>query len=212
MKKGISQKDALLVTTSARAQITITTAVPTTSVLMCSAPLQSCAPSPDQDYTPPPLKCHEREANPLPEELPIDIVDPTTPESQATAELIDEVYKEGTHAPPTTPSLSTPPPTVCGTRWNPKHPKPFAPLKEQLDFNDPLLAKEDLRYHLVTVETVPESPAAQTHTNNSIELNLEIPSEFPTGSNSPDTFSLPVNVTNKETHTDDSYILDCDSI
>ncbi|KAJ9049928.1 hypothetical protein DSO57_1019419 [Entomophthora muscae] len=98
--------------------------------------IRSHASSPDQDYTPPPLKRHEREANPSPKELQINSEGPTTPESQATTELIDEVYKEGTHAPPTTPSLPTPPPTVRNSRWNPKHPNPFAPLKEQLDFDD----------------------------------------------------------------------------
>ncbi|KAJ9083555.1 hypothetical protein DSO57_1033637 [Entomophthora muscae] len=72
----------------------------------------SWAPSPDQDYTPPPLKHHEREANPSPKELSIDSESLTTLNSQATAGLIDEIYKEGTHAPPTTPSLSTPSLTV----------------------------------------------------------------------------------------------------
>ncbi|KAJ9063841.1 hypothetical protein DSO57_1036706, partial [Entomophthora muscae] len=37
--KGISQKDALLLALSARALTTVTTAVPITSVPMCSAPL-----------------------------------------------------------------------------------------------------------------------------------------------------------------------------
>ncbi|KAJ9052163.1 hypothetical protein DSO57_1036995 [Entomophthora muscae] len=148
--------------------------------------IRSCAPSPDQDYTPLPLKRHEREANPSPKELPINSKGSTTPESQATTELIDKIYKEGTHAPPTTPSLPTPPPTVCDSRWNPKHPNPFTPLEEHLDFNGPLLA-EDPRYNLVTVETVPKSPKTQAYTNNSVELYLEIPFEFPTGDDSLDT-------------------------
>ncbi|KAJ9053562.1 hypothetical protein DSO57_1023071 [Entomophthora muscae] len=173
---------------------------------MCSAPLQhirSCAPSPDQVYTPPPLKRHERESKPSPKELPINSECPTTPESQATAELIDKVYKEGTHAPPTTPSLPTPPLTVCNSRWNPKHSNPFTPLEEKLDFDDLLLAEEDPRYNLITVETVPESPTTQAYTNNSVELNLEIPFEFSTGDDSLDTLSLAANATNRATHTDD---------
>ncbi|KAJ9049532.1 hypothetical protein DSO57_1023444 [Entomophthora muscae] len=148
---------------------------PALSPLIKPRHIRSCAPSPDQDYTPPPLKRHEREANPSPKEPPIDSESLTTPESQATTGLIDKIYKEGTHAPPTTPSLPTPPHTVCDSRWNPKHPNPFAPLKEQLDFDGPLLAEEDPRYNLVTVKTVPESPTIQAYTNNSAELNLEIP-------------------------------------
>ncbi|KAJ9051357.1 hypothetical protein DSO57_1005360 [Entomophthora muscae] len=75
---------------------------PALSPLIKPRYIRSCAPSPDQDYTPPPLKRHEREANPSPEELPIDSEGLTIPESQATAELIDEVYEEGTHASCTT--------------------------------------------------------------------------------------------------------------
>ncbi|KAJ9085094.1 hypothetical protein DSO57_1017266 [Entomophthora muscae] len=64
---------------------------PALSPLIKSRHIRSCAPSPDQDYTHPPLKRHEREANPSPEELPIDSESLTTPNSQATAELIDEI-------------------------------------------------------------------------------------------------------------------------
>ncbi|KAJ9053735.1 hypothetical protein DSO57_1021280 [Entomophthora muscae] len=89
---------------------------PALSPLIKTRHIRSCASSPDQDYTPPPLKCHEREANPSPEELPINSKGATTPDSQAIPELIDKVYEEGTHAPPTTPSLLTPPPAVCDSR------------------------------------------------------------------------------------------------
>ncbi|KAJ9059301.1 hypothetical protein DSO57_1003918 [Entomophthora muscae] len=184
---------------------------PALSPLIKPRYIRSCAPSPDQDYTPPPLKRHEREADPSPKELLIDSEGPTTTESQATAELIDKVYKEGTHAPPTTPSAPTSPSTVCDSRWNPEHPNPFTPLKEQLDFDNPLLAEEDPRYNLVTVETVPESPTTQAYTNNSIDLNLEIPFEFPTGDNSLNTSSMAANATNRMTHTEDNY-MESDSV
>ncbi|KAJ9057168.1 hypothetical protein DSO57_1025216 [Entomophthora muscae] len=39
---------------------------PSLSPLIKPRHIRSCAPSPDQDYTPPPLKRHEREANPSP--------------------------------------------------------------------------------------------------------------------------------------------------
>ncbi|KAJ9085444.1 hypothetical protein DSO57_1014095 [Entomophthora muscae] len=65
---------------------------PAFSPLIKPRHIRSCAPSPDQDYTPPPLKRHEREAKPSPEELPINSKGLTTPESQATSELIDEIF------------------------------------------------------------------------------------------------------------------------
>ncbi|KAJ9082207.1 hypothetical protein DSO57_1006652 [Entomophthora muscae] len=179
---------------------------PALSPLIKPRHIRSCAPSPDQDYTPPPLKHHEREANPSPKELPIDSEGPTTPESQATAELIDEVHKDGTHAPLTTPSLPTSPPIVCDSRWNPEHPNPFAPLEEQLNLNDLLSAEEDPRYNLVTVETVPESPTTQAYTNNSVELNLEIPFKFPTEDDPLGTSSIVANASNRGTHTNNEYI------
>ncbi|KAJ9057457.1 hypothetical protein DSO57_1022517 [Entomophthora muscae] len=78
--------------------------------------IRSQAPSPNQDYTPPPLKRHEREANPFPKEKPAGNDTPATPETQITVKLYDETFEEGTHAPPTSTKLPTPPPTVRNSR------------------------------------------------------------------------------------------------
>ncbi|KAJ9078005.1 hypothetical protein DSO57_1011293 [Entomophthora muscae] len=132
---------------------------PVTSPLIKPRHIRSQAPSPDQDYTPLPLKRHEREAKPSPEEQPSKSDTITTPETQTRVEMYGETFEEGTHASPTTPKLPTPPPTVCNSRWNPEHPNLFTALEEQLDFYDPILAKDDPRYNIVTVETASESPA-----------------------------------------------------
>ncbi|KAJ9073873.1 hypothetical protein DSO57_1011988 [Entomophthora muscae] len=165
-------------------------------------------PSPNQDYTPPPLKRHEREANPSPKEQPAESDTPATPETQSKVELYDETFEEGTHAPPTSPKLPTPPLTVCNSRWNPKHPNPFAALEEQLDFDNPALVEDNLRYNMVTVETAPESPANQNNATNSVELDLEIHNEFLTSNNEPrDATSAEGNVNNVyEGETTDAYV------
>ncbi|KAJ9078766.1 hypothetical protein DSO57_1003230 [Entomophthora muscae] len=142
-------------------------------------------PIPNQDHTAPPLKRHKQEANPLPEEQPAESDATATPETQSKVEIYDEIFEEGTHALPTTPKLSTPAPTVCNSRWNPEHPNLFTFLEEQLDFDGPILAEDNPRYNIVTVETTPESPANQNNTSNSIELDLEIHNEFPTNNYEP---------------------------
>ncbi|KAJ9057026.1 hypothetical protein DSO57_1026432 [Entomophthora muscae] len=152
---------------------------PVISPLIKPRHIRSQAPSLNQDYTPPPLKRHEREANPSPKEQPAESDTPATPETQITAKLYDETFEEGTHAPPTSPKLPTPPPTVCNSRWNPKHPNPFTALEEQLDFDNPAMTEDNPRYNMVTVETAPESPANQKNTTNGIELDLEIHNDFP---------------------------------
>ncbi|KAJ9060003.1 hypothetical protein DSO57_1035510 [Entomophthora muscae] len=107
------------------------------------------------------------------------------PETQGTVKLHDETFEEGTYAPPTSPKSPTPPPTFHNSRWNPEHPNPFTALEEQLDFDDPVLAEDDPRYNIVTVETAPESPANQNNATNSVEFDLEIHNEFPTSTNEP---------------------------
>ncbi|KAJ9090259.1 hypothetical protein DSO57_1004505 [Entomophthora muscae] len=135
------------------------------AVMMADQHIRSQAPSTGQDYTPPPLKRHEREANPSPEEQPAESDTPATPETQST--------------------LHTPPPTVCNSRWNPEHPNLFAALEKQLDFDNPALAEDNPMYNMVTVETAPESPSNQNNATNSIELDLEIHNGFPTSNNVP---------------------------
>ncbi|KAJ9051266.1 hypothetical protein DSO57_1006188 [Entomophthora muscae] len=143
------------------------------------------ASSPDQDNTPPPLKRHEREANPSPEEWPVENDTSATPETQGTVKLYNRTFEEGTHAPPTSPKLPTPPSTVCNSRWNPEHPNPFTALEEQLDFDDPALADDDPRYNMVTVETAPKSPANWNNATNSVKFDLKIHNKFPTSNNEP---------------------------
>ncbi|KAJ9062923.1 hypothetical protein DSO57_1005434 [Entomophthora muscae] len=158
---------------------------PVISPLIKPRYIRSQAPSPNQDYTPSPLKRHEREANPSPKEQPVENDTPATLETQITVKLYDQTFEEGTHAPPTSPKLPTPPPTVCNIRWNPEHPNPFAALEEQLDFDDPALAEDNPRYNIVTVEKEPELPANQNNATDSIEFDLEIHNEFPTNNNEP---------------------------
>ncbi|KAJ9054386.1 hypothetical protein DSO57_1015388 [Entomophthora muscae] len=158
---------------------------PVISPLIKPRHIRSQAPSPIQDYTPLPLKRHEREANPSSKEQPAESDTPATPETQSTVELYEETFEEGTHEPPTSPKLPTPPPTVRNSRWNPEHPNPFAALEEQLDFDDPALAEDDPKYNMVTMETAPESPANWNNATNSVEFDLEIHNEFPTSNNEP---------------------------
>ncbi|KAJ9088895.1 hypothetical protein DSO57_1018592 [Entomophthora muscae] len=64
-------------------------------------------------------------------------------------------------------------------------------LKEQLDFNVLFLAEEDHRYNVVTVETVPKTPANQSNHCNDAESNLEIEEVNPSSSYVPDVASVP---------------------
>ncbi|KAJ9070701.1 hypothetical protein DSO57_1004932 [Entomophthora muscae] len=89
---------------------------PTLSPLIKTRRIRSRGPYALHDHTPPPLKRHEREANPSPEEHPVESSVTSSPGTQSTFELYDENFEEGTHAPPTTPSLPSPPPTAINSR------------------------------------------------------------------------------------------------
>ncbi|KAJ9055680.1 hypothetical protein DSO57_1001122 [Entomophthora muscae] len=147
--------------------------------------------SPLHDCTPPSLKHQEMKANPSPEEHPVKSSIAFSPETQSTFELYDEIFEKGTHTPPTTPSLLPLSPNAINSRWNPERPNPFSALEEQLEFHDPLLAVEDPRYNMVTVETVSETPADHSNHSNDAEPNLEIQEMNPSSSHMPDVTSTP---------------------
>ncbi|KAJ9068948.1 hypothetical protein DSO57_1023488 [Entomophthora muscae] len=173
---------------------------PTLSPLIKARRVRSRGPSPLHDQTPPPLNHHEREANPSPEEHPVESSSASFPETQSTFELYGEIFEEGTHTPPTTPSLPSPHPNAINSKWNPEHPNPFAALEEQLDFDDSLLAEEDPRYNVFTVETVPETPANQSNHYNANESNLEIKEVNPSSSHVSDMASAPGATSLDEVH------------
>ncbi|KAJ9050947.1 hypothetical protein DSO57_1009305 [Entomophthora muscae] len=130
-------------------------------------------------------------SQPLTRATPVESSTASSPETKSTFEFYDEIFEEGTHTPPTTASLSSPPSTAINSRCNPEHPNPFSVLEEQLDFDDPLLAKKDPRYNIVTVETVSETPANQSSHCNDAELNLEIEELNPSSSHVSDVASAP---------------------
>ncbi|KAJ9078326.1 hypothetical protein DSO57_1007623 [Entomophthora muscae] len=101
---------------------------PVISPLIKPRHIRSQAPSPNQDYTLPPLKRHEREANPSPKERPVENDTPATPETQSTVKLYDETFEEGTHAPPPLPSYPhhhPPSATADGTLNTPTRSQPW---------------------------------------------------------------------------------------
>ncbi|KAJ9072799.1 hypothetical protein DSO57_1023422 [Entomophthora muscae] len=134
--------------------------------------IRSRAPSPDHDHTLPPLKHHEREDNPSPEEHP-NPPQPTSPEEC----VVEHPKMENIVSNSTTTLANTPSPqpqSVVHSCWNPEHPNPFFPLKELLDFEDPIIADSDPRYNIVTVELVPESLISKKQGDYTHVIDLEI--------------------------------------
>ncbi|KAJ9081725.1 hypothetical protein DSO57_1011542 [Entomophthora muscae] len=75
----------------------------------------------------------------------------------------------------TSANTSSPQPqSAVHSCWNPKHPNPFFPLEELLDFEDPIIVDSDPRNNIVTVELVPESPISKKQGDYTQAIDLEI--------------------------------------